>query len=65
MTSKILLLLDEKVSGIFAEMQKELSIDSGDISPMEFIKLAECEKQLAITIRDILTTQQYGSDTND
>ena len=51
-------LLDEKVNEIFHQMQNELNIKNGDITPFEFFELDEIMKSLTNKIDMILKNQK-------
>lgn len=58
MNDKVRALLEDKVNDIFLEMQKELNIQSGDISPLMSLKLNDSMEDLATIITDVLKSQQ-------
>ena len=55
---KIYNLLDEKVNEIFYQMQNEMNIENGDITPLEFFDLDNSLKDLANKIESILKNQK-------
>ena len=55
---KILKLLEDKVDDIFLEMQNELDINNGDISPLDAFELDNYIKQLADKIEVVLNNQK-------
>lgn len=57
MINKIINLVEVKTHEVFAEIQKELSIKSGDIDPMQWIRLEEEEQKLSELIKEILVFQ--------
>ena len=54
----VLGMLMDRVDGIFIDMQQAMGIKSGDISPLDAIKLRHKEEQLADRIMDILLQQK-------
>lgn len=58
MKDKIKGLLDDKVNEIFEEMQNELGIESGDITPDMALRLDEEIDRLTEMIRDVLGMQK-------
>ena len=50
--------LDEAINNIFLKYQDELGIDSGDIAPLDFLKLEAMEKELSVLIASILDYQK-------
>lgn len=58
MKDKIRALLDDSINDIFLEMEKELNIESGDISPMMYNALDEELNRLTEIIRDTLGMMQ-------
>lgn len=58
MNEKVRELLEEKVNEIFCEMQNELHIESGDISPLMSLRLDEDMDNLADIITNILNEQK-------
>lgn len=58
MNEKVRELLEEKVNDIFLEMQNELNITSGDISPSMAFDLDEEMDNLANIITQILKEQK-------
>ena len=57
LNGEILNLLDEKVNEIFFEMQTELHILNGDITPLEKLELDNCMEKLADIIETVLKNQ--------
>ena len=54
----VLGMLMNRVEGIFIDLQNALQVESGDISPLDAIKLQHKEEQLAERITDILVQQK-------
>ena len=54
----VLGMLIARVDSIFIDMQQAMGIKSGDISPLDAIKLRHKEEQLADRIMDILLQQK-------
>lgn len=54
----VLEMLTNRVEGIFIDLQNALQVESGDISPLDAIKLRHKEEQLAERITDILVQQK-------
>lgn len=54
MKEKIYNLLDEKIQDVFLEMQEELNIKYGDVTPLEAYALEEIEQKMTDLIESIL-----------
>ena len=50
--SKVLELLGDKVNEVFFEMQNELDINNGDITPLGALELYNCTEKLADIIEN-------------
>ena len=58
MKDKVIKLLEEKVNDIFFEMQEELGIESGDITPLGVLELDKRTEELAEIITLVLENQK-------
>ena len=65
MNKKIYGLLEEKINEVFFVMQEELSITSGDISPLDAMYLEELQGKLADHIEYVLNFQRNDFDMEE
>lgn len=58
-------MVEDKVNEIFAEFQKKLGIQSGDVTPMDFLRLDDIQNKLASEIERILFNQARENGTKE
>ena len=57
--------LGEAIDDIFAKYQKELNIESGDVTPYEMWEMGDLADELADYITKILDAQAHGRKNTD
>lgn len=60
MKEKVFNMLAASIDNVFLQCQNELGITSGDVDPLEVLKLDELTEELTNTIIDILENQKGG-----
>lgn len=58
MKERINEMLADKINEVFAEMQKEMNIESGDILPMDNLELDDLTDKMAEVIARVISYQK-------